>query len=182
MADCYKISLKFAHISYATKLPCTISPPSERTISSGYSDSTTPLFIEYLGPVLALSPTYNPVLALSPIYSPVPAPYSPNLAPTTRFFISRAPNMVTRLDVELQPLSWLPGLLHYTGSHNSVLHLMNFTLEVDLQPPTLAPYTGSHQRGSSLQGLVTRLVIELHPPTQAPYTASLYRLHASGST
>src|SRR6218665_2164086 len=99
MADCYKISLKFAHISYATKLPCTISPPSERTISSGYSDSTTPLFIEYLGPVLALSPTYNPVLAL----------YSPNLAPTTRFFISRAPNMVTRLDVELQPIHRLPA-------------------------------------------------------------------------
>src|SRR6218665_3314054 len=125
MADCYKISLKFAHISYATKLPCTISPPSERTISSGYSDSTTPLFIEYLGPVLALSPTYNPVLALSPIYSPVPAPYSPNLAPTTRFFISRAPNMVTRLDVELQPIHRLPALasciqFYLKGSHKDI--------------------------------------------------------------
>src|SRR6218665_2530844 len=30
--------------------------------------------------------------------------------PTTRFFISRAPNMITRLDVELQPLHRLPAL------------------------------------------------------------------------
>src|SRR6218665_1919145 len=28
--------------------------------------------------------------------------------PTTRFFITRAPNMLTRLEVELQPLHWLP--------------------------------------------------------------------------
>src|SRR6218665_798798 len=31
MADCNKISLKFAHISHATKLLCTLSPSSERT-------------------------------------------------------------------------------------------------------------------------------------------------------
>src|SRR6218665_3434557 len=30
--------------------------------------------------------------------------------PTTRFFISRAPNMLTKLEVELQPLHWLPTL------------------------------------------------------------------------
>src|SRR6218665_661780 len=33
--------------------------------------------------------------------------------PTTRFFISRAPNMLTRLEVELQPLHWLPTQAPY---------------------------------------------------------------------
>src|SRR6218665_3846599 len=28
--------------------------------------------------------------------------------PTTRFFITRAPNKLTRLEVELQPIHWLP--------------------------------------------------------------------------
>src|SRR6218665_527973 len=60
-------------------------------------------------------------------------------------------------------LIWLPQL----GSSSHELHIGS-----RFATPTLAPYTGSHQRGSSLQGLVTRLVIELHPPTQAPYTAS----------
>src|SRR6218665_1855857 len=38
----------------------------------------------FLGPALALSPTYNPTLALSPTYNPALAPcpqYSPSLAP-----------------------------------------------------------------------------------------------------
>src|SRR6218665_3842173 len=53
--------------------------------------------------------------------------------PTTRFFISRAPNMITTSEVELQPLNWLPALAPsptyspvlapYSGSHNPVLHL-----------------------------------------------------------
>jgi len=34
MADCNKISLKFVHISYATKLLCTLFRSSERTIEN----------------------------------------------------------------------------------------------------------------------------------------------------
>jgi len=34
MTECNKISLKFVHISYATKLLCTLSPTSERTIEN----------------------------------------------------------------------------------------------------------------------------------------------------
>src|SRR6218665_1890490 len=52
--------------------------------------------------------------------------YSPAMAPTTRFFITRAPNMVTRLDVELQPLPRLPALA-----------------PSPTYSPTLAPYTDS---------------------------------------
>src|SRR6218665_1118892 len=46
--------------------------------------------------------------------------------PTTRFYITRAPNLVTRLDVELHPLHRLPELAH------------NPTYS-----PALAPYAGS---------------------------------------
>src|SRR6218665_1835790 len=76
--------------------------------------------------------------------------YSPNPAPTTRFFFSRAPNMITRLDVELQ----LPTQATYTGSHNSGLHLKNYRLEVDLQPQTF--YSPTHLKDS-------KLVVELQP-------------------
>src|SRR6218665_71352 len=95
--------------------------------------------------------------------------------PTTRFFISRAPNMVTRLEVELQPLFWLPGLVHYTGSHNSVLHIKNSRLEVDLQPQALQWIP---QLGSSSQEL--HIGSRIATPTVAPCTT--FTGFFSGST
>src|SRR6218665_1780941 len=90
--------------------------------------------------------------------------YSSNLAPTTRFFISRAPNLVTRLDVELHPLHRLPALAPspiympvlapYTGSHNSGLSLQNYQFEVDLQPQS--SYSPIHLKDSKLE-------VELQP-------------------
>src|SRR6218665_2265720 len=84
--------------------------------------------------------------------------------PTTRFFTTRAPNLVTRLDVELYPLHRLPALAPsptyrpvlapYTGSHNSALHLKNYRLEVDLQPQT--SYSPTHLKDSKLE-------VELQP-------------------
>src|SRR6218665_1519654 len=89
--------------------------------------------------------------------------------PTTRFFISRAPNMITRLDVELQPLhrlpvlapssTYRPVLAPYTGSHNSGLHLKNYRLEVDLQPQTF--YSPAHLKDSKLE-------VELQPLHRLP--------------
>jgi len=43
-------------------------------VSSVYSDSTTPLYIAYLGSALAPSPPYSIELALSPTYRPVLTP------------------------------------------------------------------------------------------------------------
>src|SRR6218665_408263 len=73
--------------------------------------------------------TPDPALASCPPYSPTLAPRplcGPTLAPTTRFFISRAPNMVTRLEVELQPLHWLPtrtpcNRFHLKSIHKGIL-------------------------------------------------------------
>ena len=72
--------------------------------------------------------------------------------------------MITRMDVELQPLHRLPALAPsptyrpvlapYTGSHNSGLHLKNYRLEVDLQPQTF--YSPTHLKDS-------KLVVELQP-------------------
>src|SRR6218665_2802196 len=73
--------------------------------------------------------------------------------PTTRFFITRAPNMLTRSEVELQPLHWLPT----RAPNNSVLH-----------------YKGAKHANQTGSRIAT--------PALAPYPGSLHRLSASGST
>src|SRR6218665_3974407 len=87
------------------------------TVSSGGSKSSNSLYCASLA-LHWLSALHIALCWVPALY------YSTTLTPTTRFFISRAPNMITRLDVELQPLHWLP-----------VLHIDLYWL------PTLAPTT-----------------------------------------
>src|SRR6218665_4026194 len=77
-------------------------------VSSVYSDSTTPLYRRPLAlhwlSALHITMCWLPALNIALVW-----------LPTTRFFITRAPNMLTRLEVELQPeaLHWLPVALHW---------------------------------------------------------------------
>src|SRR6218665_280323 len=77
--------------------------PTQGDISSGISNSSVSLCCASLA-LRWLSALYIALCRLPAL----------NIAliwlPTTRFFISRAPNIVTRLDVELQPLHRLPTL------------------------------------------------------------------------
>src|SRR6218665_3900931 len=122
--------------------------------SSGGTDSSVPLYCASLA-LHWLSALYIALRWL---------PIALVWLPTTRFFITRAPNIVTRLVVELHPLHRLPALAPsptyrpvlapYTGSHNSGLHLKNYRLEVDLQPQT--SYSPTHLKDSKLE-------VELQP-------------------
>src|SRR6218665_1322705 len=86
-------------------------------VSSVYSDSTTPLYRRPLAlhwlSALHITMCWLPALNIALVW-----------LPTTRFFITRAPNMLTRLEVKLQPLHGLP-----------VLNIALYWL------PTLAPTT-----------------------------------------
>jgi len=79
------------------------SAPSQTSYSHSYhssvvSKSSVSLYMRPLA--LRWLPVFNIALVWLPL--------ALRWLPTTRFFISRAPNMVTRLEVELQPLHWLP--------------------------------------------------------------------------
>src|SRR6218665_3017284 len=73
-----------------------------RLLSSVVSIDTVSLYMR------PLALCWLPDLLLPIVWLPIALHW----LPTTRFFITRAPNMVTRLDVELQPtgsLHWLPA-------------------------------------------------------------------------
>src|SRR6218665_1359690 len=93
--------------------------------------------------------------------------------PTTRFFISRAPNMITTSEVELQPLNWLPALA-LSPTYNHVL------APCPQYSPTLAPNNSVlHLKGSKHDNHIGSRIAT---PALAPYPGSLHRLSASGST
>ena len=87
--------------------------------SSGYSDSSVPLYRASLAlhwlPILHIALSWLPALNIALVW-----------LQTTRFFITRAPNLVTRLDVELHPL-----------------HRLHALAPSPTYGPTPTPYTGS---------------------------------------
>src|SRR6218665_892079 len=84
--------------------------PGLSSRSSGYSNNSVSLYCASLAlhwlSALHIALRWLPDLIMPIVWLPIVLHW----LPTTRFFISRAPNMITRLDVELQPLHRLPAL------------------------------------------------------------------------
>src|SRR6218665_125368 len=79
--------------------------------SSVVSGDTVPLYMR------PLALCWLPALIISLVWLPLALHW----LPITRFFITRAPNPVTRLEVDLQSLHRLPTLAPYTDSLHPVL-------------------------------------------------------------
>src|SRR6218665_1066338 len=107
--------------------------------SSGYSTDTVSLYRASLA-LCWLSALYIALCRLPALIMPIVLHW----LPTTRFFISRAPNMITRLEVELQPLHWLPVLhivLHWLPQLGSSYQELQIGSRFATPAPTMDPTT-----------------------------------------
>src|SRR6218665_3845463 len=104
--------------------------------------------------MLTLSATYNPMLAPCPQYSPSLAPNNSILHYKGSKHDNQTGSRIVTTGPALSPCppyspTLAPYFTHGLVPHNSVFHLKNIRLEVDLQPQdlhrlhALAPCTGS---------------------------------------